>query len=60
MNKQPKDYVKEDFEEFLNKGYEALPWYLKVVYHLQNYIVPVLLGTFATGYLAGMYYGKFW
>lgn len=55
---QPKDY--EEFEEFLNSGYGELPFYLKVVYNLQDYIVPVILGSLALGYIAGATFGKFW
>jgi len=55
---QPKDY--ETFEEFIESEYKALSPYQKVIYHLQNHTVKLLLAAFAGGYWAGLHFGVFW
>lgn len=59
-NEQPKDYVIETFEEFLENEFKFLTPYQKVVYFLQNHVIKLLLVALAGGYWLGMTYGTFW
>jgi hypothetical protein len=58
MDEQPKDYVELDFEKLVEQEYVNLPWYLKVVYHLQDYILIAIASAFALGYLIGLMAGQ--
>lgn len=55
---QPKDYEVQTFEEALEEAYVSMTFYEKVVYFLQDYILPALFAALAVGYLAGVYFGK--
>ena len=59
-DEQPKDYYVQSFEEILEETYKNSSLFVKIVYHLQDYILPALVIVFGMGYLAGTYFGKFW
>jgi len=56
---QPKDYEIE-IERVFEETYNALPFYKKILYHLQDFILLALVTAFLAGYLAGITFGKFW
>ena len=57
---QPKDYVLETFEEFLENEYKYLSPYQKVIYFLQNHVIKLLLVALAGDYWLGTHFGAFW
>ena len=57
---QPKDYEIQTFEEMFEQEFKNLTLSERVMYHLQNHVVLLILLSFAGGYLAGTYFGVFW
>jgi len=61
---QPKDYevaaAIEAMDRDLREAYNEASLLVKVLYHLQDYILPVIFICICGGYLAGATFGKLW
>lgn len=57
---QPKDYIVQSFDELLKEEYESLSLINKILYHMQNHMIKVILINFVIGYTIGVILGKFW
>ena len=59
-SKQPKDFVPQDFEDFLKDEYSYLTFPQKIIYQLQQHVYLVVVSSSIIGYYAGTTFGKFW
>lgn len=58
--KQPKDYEVYTIDEAIAESYKTSSLRMKILYQITEHLILVVLGAWAIGYIAGMYFGKFW